>query len=53
LTKAKTEFADQSYEVKRLANDKVKLNKEIEKLNVQSLKSQGEGSASGATIARL
>lgn len=53
MAKERTNGTDLTFEVKRLTTEKDRLNDRIAKITADSLKSQGEGVSSGATIARL
>ena len=53
LTKKTEENTDQIYEIRRLTHDKEKLEQNLQNVQKESIKNQGDSQTSGATIARL
>ena len=53
LARTREERTDQTYEIRRLTNDKEKLEEKVKEVQVESVKNQGSSQTSSATITRL
>lgn len=53
LARTREERTDQTYEIRRLTNDKEKLEEKVKEVQAESVKNQGSSQTSSATITRL
>ena len=53
LARTREERTDQTFEIRRLTNDKEKLEEKVKEVQAESVKNQGSSQTSSATIARL